>query len=75
MCVSAGEDHPTPGTGRGAPEIDVFEPSADPKLKLGVITQSYQIAQYDIWCQPDYEFFAVPNNFSQINSYCGGPYQ
>ena len=38
MCVSAGEDHPTPGTGRGAPEIDLFEPSADPKLKLGVIT-------------------------------------
>lgn len=48
MCVGAREDHPTPGTGRGTPEIDLFETSADPKLKLGVITQSYQIAPYDI---------------------------
>lgn len=75
-CVCPGEDHPTPGTGRGAPEIDVFEASADPNLKLGVITQSYQVAPYDIWYQPNYDFFAIPNpNFTQMNSYCGGPYQ
>ena len=46
-CTCPNEDHPTPGTGRGAPEIDVFEASADPNLKLGVITQSYQVAPYD----------------------------
>ena len=75
-CVCEGEDHPTPGTGRGAPEIDVFEASADPNSKVGVITQSYQVAPYDIWYQPDYDFFAIPNpNFTQMNSYCGGPYQ
>ncbi len=75
-CVCEGEDHPTPGTGRGAPEIDVFEASADPNLKIGVITQSYQVAPYDIWYQPNYDFLAIPNpNFTQMNSYCGGPYQ
>ena len=75
-CVCQGEDHPTPGTGRGAPEIDVFEASADPNLHIGVITQSYQVAPYDIWYQPNYDFFAIPNpNFTQMNSYCGGPYQ
>lgn len=75
-CTCPGEDHPSPGTGRGAPEIDVFEASADPTLKLGVITQSYQVAPYDIWYHPDYEFMAFPNyNTSQLNAYCGGPYQ
>ena len=75
-CVCPSEDHPTPGTGRGAPEIDVFEASADPKLKLGVITQSYQVAPYDIWYHPNYEFLAFPDyETAQLNSYCGGPYQ
>ena len=75
-CTCSGEDHPTPGTGRGAPEIDVFEASADPNLKLGVITQSYQVAPYDIWYHPDYDFLAFPNyDTAQLNAYCGGPYQ
>ncbi|KAL6719929.1 beta-glucan synthesis-associated protein [Lecanora helva] len=75
-CTCSGEDHPTPGTGRGAPEIDLFEASADPTLKLGVITQSYQVAPYDIWYHPNYEFLAFPNyDTSQLNAYCGGPYQ
>ena len=76
-CTCPGEDHPTPGTGRGAPEIDVFEASADPNLKLGVITQSYQLAPYDIWYHPNYDFLAFPNyDTSQLNTaYCGGPYQ
>lgn len=47
-CVCPGEDHPTPGKGRGAPEIDIIEVSADYGGKeLGVATQSYQIAPYD----------------------------
>ena len=75
-CTCPGEDHPTPGTGRGAPEIDVFEASADPTLKLGVITQSYQVAPYDIWYHPNYDYLAIPNyNTTQLNGYCGGPYQ
>ena len=75
-CTCPGEDHPTPGTGRGAPEIDVFEASADPNLKLGVITQSYQVAPFDIWYHPNYDHFAIPNyNVTQMNGYCGGPFQ
>ena len=75
-CTCAGEDHPTPGTGRGAPEIDVFEGSADPQAHLGVITQSYQVAPFDIWYHPNYDYFEIPNyNVTQMNSYCGGPYQ
>ena len=75
-CTCPGEDHPTPGTGRGAPEIDVFEGSADPNLRLGVITQSYQLAPYDIWYQPNYDYLHIRDeNFTQLNGYCGGPFQ
>ena len=75
-CTCAGEDHPTPGTGRGAPEIDVFEASADATLKLGLITQSYQVAPFDIWYHPNYDFLSIPNiNVTQMNAYCGGPFQ
>jgi len=75
-CTCTGEDHPTPGTGRGAPEIDVFEGSADQNLHLGVITQSYQVAPYDVWYQPNYDYMHIPNyNATQINTYCGGPFQ
>ena len=75
-CTCPGEDHPTPGTGRGAPELDVLEASADPNLKLGVITQSYQVAPFDIWYHPNYDHFAIPNyNVTQMNGYCGGPFQ
>ncbi len=75
-CTCPGEDHPTPGTGRGAPEIDIFEGSADPNLRLGVITQSYQVAPYDVWYQPNYDYLHIPNyNLTQLNGYCGGPFQ
>lgn len=43
QCVCQGEQHPSPGRGRGAPEIDVFEAGADGNLKLGIVTQSSQI--------------------------------
>lgn len=75
-CTCPGADHPTPGIGRGAPEIDVFEASADPNLKIGVVTQSYQVAPYDIWYHPNYDFLEIPNyNITQMNTYCGGPFQ
>lgn len=75
-CTCPGADHPTPGTGRGAPEIDVIEASADPNLKIGIVTQSYQVAPYDIWYHPNYDFLEIPNyNTTQINAYCGGPFQ
>ena len=75
-CVCSGQDHPTPGTGRGAPEIDVFEASADPTSRTGVVTQSYQVAPFDIWYHPNYDHMAINNyDLTQMNSYCGGPFQ
>lgn len=35
-CGCADEDHPTPGTGRGAPEIDIIEVSGDWGVSLDV---------------------------------------
>ncbi|KAF1345239.1 beta-glucan synthesis-associated [Delphinella strobiligena] len=76
-CGCAGEDHPTPGTGRGAPEIDIIEVSAMwGGQNIAVATQSFQVAPFDIWWFPDYEFMETPNyGTSFVNSYTGGPYQ
>lgn len=76
-CTCAGEDHPNPGTGRGAPEIDIAEVSADWNGdNIGVATQSYQVAPFDIWYYPNYEFMELPDyNVSFVNGYTGGPYQ
>ena len=75
-CTCGGEDHPTPGKGRGAPEIDVIEASANEGAKLGIASQSYQVAPFDIWYHPNYEFTAIANdNITTMNSYCGGPTQ
>ena len=76
-CTCAGEEHPTPGTGRGAPEIDIAEVSGDwSGFGLGVATQSFQVAPFDIWYYPNYEFMQTPDyGVSFVNSYTGGPYQ
>lgn len=76
-CTCAGEDHPTPGTGRGAPEIDIAEVSANwGGQGWAVATQSFQVAPFDIWWYPNYEFMQTPNyNISMVNTYTGGPYQ
>jgi hypothetical protein len=42
-CICDGEDHPSPGRGRGAPEIDALEGTAEFNLRLGVVTQSSQV--------------------------------
>lgn len=47
-CVCEGEEHPSPGIGRGAPEIDVFEAGADGDSRRGVVTQSSQIVYFDL---------------------------
>ena len=76
-CTCVNEDHPTPGTGRGAPEIDIVEVSADyGGHGWGTATQSYQVAPFDPWYYPNYEFMETPNyNLSMVNTYTGGPYQ
>jgi len=74
-CTCPGEDHPTPGRGRGAPEIDILEAGAS-YAGLGIITQSYQVAPFDIWYYPDYNFTMFPDyRISYTNGYTGGPFQ
>ncbi|RMZ71946.1 glycoside hydrolase family 16 [Pyrenophora seminiperda CCB06] len=76
-CTCPGEDHPTPGTGRGAPEIDIIEvgassgPDGHP-----IATQSYQVAPFDINYYPNYNFTACPDTrLSGYNTYTGGAFQ
>jgi beta-glucanase (GH16 family) len=75
-CTCKGEDHPSSGTGRGAPEIDILEGSVDPNNRIGVITQSAQIAPFDVFYRPNSNFLQMPNyNTTQMNAYTGGPFQ
>lgn len=75
-CTCEGADHPNPGTGRGAPEIDALEGTVDSKLKAGVVSQSLQVAPYDIWYLPDLNFIEIYNHtVTQMNSWNGGPLQ
>lgn len=74
-CTCPGEDHPTPGKGRGAPEIDILEAGAT-STGMPIITQSYQVAPFDIWYYPDYNFTMFPDYaISYTNTYTGGPFQ
>ena len=78
-CTCDGADHPTPGKSRSAPEIDVLEATNSPLSSgdvVGQVSQSFQLAPFDIWYQPNYDFIAVPDrSVSSMNSYKGGPYQ
>ncbi|CAN3373421.1 hypothetical protein DIURU_000352 [Diutina rugosa] len=73
-CTCKGESHPNPGTGRGAPEIDILE--GEIHEENGRVSQSYQVAPYDIWYMPDYEFVEIHNkSVTVMNTYAGGPFQ
>lgn len=80
-CTCPGEDHPNPGVGRGAPEIDAIEAeigNADPDdpEKIGIASQSLQLAPFDIWYMPDYDFLEIYNkSITTMNTYVGGPFQ
>lgn len=75
-CTCPGEDHPNTGVGRGAPEIDIVEAAMDTTLKVGVVSQSYQVAPMDVWYMPDYNFVEVYNSkVTTMNTYAGGPVQ
>lgn len=58
-CTCKGEDHPSSGKSRSAPEIDAVEASVrflapDSKNGIGQVSQSFQAAPFDIWYRPDY---------------------
>ncbi|KAL9114546.1 MAG: hypothetical protein Q9227_001627 [Pyrenula ochraceoflavens] len=78
-CTCSGEDHPNTGTSRSAPEIDALEASVgflDKENQIGMVSQSFQVAPFDIWYQPDYNFVEVPNpQITSMNVYKGGPFQ
>ena len=67
-CTCEGEDHPSPGKSRSAPEIDVIEASnaalgsgANAPF-IGQVSQSCQLAPFDIWYQPNTgKCFRCPN--------------
>ena len=73
-CTCPGHDHPNTGTGRGAPEIDIIEGAIG--TGNGVASQSLQVAPFDVWYMPDYDFLEVHNrSITAMNPYAGGPFQ
>ncbi|KAJ4356096.1 beta-glucan synthesis-associated protein [Didymosphaeria variabile] len=80
-CTCSGEDHPNPGKSRSAPEIDALEGSVvflgpGQTNPVGSVSQSLQIAPFDIWYQPDYDFVEVyDQRVTEMNAYKGGPFQ
>lgn len=75
-CTCEGDEHPNSGVGRGAPEIDIIEAEVDTNIRVGVASQSMQIAPMDIWYMPDYDWVEVHNaSVTSMNSYAGGPFQ
>jgi beta-glucan synthesis-associated protein KRE6 len=56
-CTCKGADHPSPGKSRSAPELDAIEASVHPLdgigNQVGVASQTFQVAPFDIWYQPN----------------------
>lgn len=78
-CTCPGEDHPNPGVGRGAPEIDILEgtvTSGTGIIPCGVASQSVQLAPMDVWWYVDYNFVEIYNaSITKMNTWTGGPVQ
>ncbi|KAI9799234.1 MAG: hypothetical protein M1833_004112 [Piccolia ochrophora] len=80
-CTCSGEDHPTPGTARSAPEIDAVEATSGhlgpgESNAVGTVSQSCQLAPFDIWYRPNNDFVELYDpTITQMNAYQGGPFQ
>jgi beta-glucanase (GH16 family) len=81
-CTCKNEDHPSPGNSRSAPEIDALEAQmgfigpGEFDQGTGAVSQSFQVAPFDIWYQPDYEFAEIYDHaVTGMNVYRGGPFQ
>ncbi|KAF2668302.1 beta-1,6 glucan synthetase [Microthyrium microscopicum] len=80
-CTCKGEDHPSPGKSRGAPEIDALEASVgylDPPsgAPIGSASQSLQTAPFDVFWRPDYDFLEIyDHSLTTMNDYLGSIYQ
>ncbi|EZF31958.1 hypothetical protein H101_04447 [Trichophyton interdigitale H6] len=82
-CTCDDADHPTPGKSRTSPEIDVIEASVHalhgekkPINVIGDVSQSCQVAPFDVWYMPDYDFTELYDpEITIMNAYRGGVYQ
>ncbi|KAK9762728.1 hypothetical protein K7432_011267 [Basidiobolus ranarum] len=79
-CVCPGEDHPNPGVGRGAPEIDILEASVDPSTKLGTASMSDQLAPFNFnpannQRNVDQQYVEIYNKEETHLGWTGGPLQ
>jgi len=79
-CTCPGSDHPGPNvqTGRGVPEIDIFETQVNVSVFQGQVSQSFQIAPYDYQYSFDNSTPAITirdPTITQLNTYKGGVYQ
>lgn len=81
-CTCSGEDHPSPGKSRSAPEIDAIEASveylqpATQGAAIGTASQSFQVAPFDIFSQPQGHWMEIYDySITRANSYQGGVYQ
>ncbi|QSL65604.1 hypothetical protein MERGE_002917 [Pneumocystis wakefieldiae] len=75
-CTCPNSDHPSPGKGRGAPEIDIIEASVDLSLHIGEASQSVQFAPFDTLHQPNYDHMVIHNSEkTHINPYKGNVFQ
>ncbi|CAK9435305.1 uncharacterized protein LODBEIA_P57300 [Lodderomyces beijingensis] len=73
-CTCFGEDHPSLGVGRGAPEIDIVEGLYHGNKYWGV--QTVQVAPFDEWWRPDYRFVDIANvNNTMVRQDVGTVYQ
>ncbi|ERF76947.1 hypothetical protein EPUS_02659 [Endocarpon pusillum Z07020] len=79
-CTCKGADHPSPGKSRSAPELDALESSVhtldSAGNQVGVVSQTFQLAPFDIWYQPNTDYMEVYDySITKINEYHGGPFQ
>lgn len=80
VCKQDQHMHPSPGIGRGAPEIDIIEGTVGELTgqtgNLGQVSQSLQVAPMDIWWLVDYDFIEITNHsITKMNTWTGGPIQ
>lgn len=79
-CTCPGSDHPGPSvsTGRGVPEIDIFETQVDTSVMRGQVSQSFQTAPYNYqynFANTTPETTIYDSSITLFNTYTGGVFQ
>jgi beta-glucanase (GH16 family) len=77
-CLCSDQDTPSPGVGRGAPELDLLEGAAKDGGNNGgaTVSQSHQFAPFDDGYVINENYFVIHNKTSTYkNTYTGAPLQ